>query len=341
MENKINLVELLKYCPTGMELDCTMYNKVTLLKVDTDDTLIFPITIVRQDGNLIKLTKYGQYANVDFAKCIIFPKGKTTWEGFQIPFKDGDIVATSSGIQIFILQKAKSNNEGYCYIGCYFRKNNRLLEAGVWGFDRLATEDEKEKLFKAIKDNGYRWDTKNKTLEKLPMFKVGDKIKLKGGDEFGIITEVADCYYTIQCKNNTHCWSIKKQDDWELINEPKFKVGDRIQSKNNIDQQRIIKKCEDDGYWTTINSWIKISNQDKWELVPNKFDINTLVPFESRVLVRDIDHYEWEGAIFGRYDGNSFFTIGGTDWKYCIPYEGNEHLLGTTDDCDEYFKLIS
>lgn len=50
MENKINIVELLKDCPTGMELDCTMYNKVTLLKVDTDDTLIFPITIVRKDG---------------------------------------------------------------------------------------------------------------------------------------------------------------------------------------------------------------------------------------------------------------------------------------------------
>ena len=74
MENKINIVELLKDCPTGMELDCTMYNKVTLLNVDTDDTIFFPISVVRKDGNIIKLTKYGQYANVDFAKCIIFPK---------------------------------------------------------------------------------------------------------------------------------------------------------------------------------------------------------------------------------------------------------------------------
>ena len=25
-------------------------------------------------------------------------------------------------------------------------------------------------------------------------------------------------------------------------------------------------------------------------------------------------------------------------WKQCIPYEGNEHLLGTTDDCDDFYK---
>lgn len=28
MENKINIVELLKDCPQGMELDCTMYEDV-------------------------------------------------------------------------------------------------------------------------------------------------------------------------------------------------------------------------------------------------------------------------------------------------------------------------
>lgn len=34
MENKINLVELLKDCPQGMELDCTIYDGVTLKSVE-------------------------------------------------------------------------------------------------------------------------------------------------------------------------------------------------------------------------------------------------------------------------------------------------------------------
>lgn len=32
--------------------------------------------------------------------------------------------------------------------------------------------------------------------------------------------------------------------------------------------------------------------------------------------------------------------MGNTDigWDECIPYEGNEHLLGTTNNCDECYK---
>lgn len=94
MENKINIAELLKGCPAGMELDCTMYSKVTLLSVDDKEGIIFPIRVLREDGNSITLTKYGQFTDADFAKCVIYPKGKTTWEGFVPPceFKVGDKV---------------------------------------------------------------------------------------------------------------------------------------------------------------------------------------------------------------------------------------------------------
>lgn len=31
-------------------------------------------------------------------------------------------------------------------------------------------------------------------------------------------------------------------------------------------------------------------------------------------------------------------TLGGTVYKQCIPYEGNEHLTGLVEDCDNYYK---
>ena len=156
----------------------------------------------------------------------------------------------------------------------------------------FATEEEKQKLFDAIKDNGYKWNAETKTLEKLiePKFKVGDKIKLKGGDEFGIITQVADCFYTIKNKNNTHCWPIKKQDDWELV--------------------------------------------------PNKFDITTLKPFD-KVLVRNRHDSVWAPAFWGYYSkeyARSFVVAGGNTFEQCIPYEGNEHLLNSNKDCDEFYR---
>ena len=34
MKEKINIAELLKDCPKGMELDCTMFENVTFVRVD-------------------------------------------------------------------------------------------------------------------------------------------------------------------------------------------------------------------------------------------------------------------------------------------------------------------
>ena len=148
MGNKINIAELLKDCPKGMELDCTIYNSVSLLSVDDREDMVFPIRVLREDGNSTALTKYGQFTDADFEKCVIFPKGKTTWEGFVPPcqFKDGDIVATDSGRWLGII-KNKYDFEYYtvhCAIDYTF--NDIFYRCGEYRFSRLATEEEKAKL---------------------------------------------------------------------------------------------------------------------------------------------------------------------------------------------------
>ena len=45
-----------------------------------------------------------------------------------------------------------------------------LFSAGTWRFVRLATEEEKQKLFDAIELNGYKWNAETKTLEKFVEF---------------------------------------------------------------------------------------------------------------------------------------------------------------------------
>ena len=65
-----------------------------------------------------------------------------------------------------------------------------------------------------------------------------------------------------------------------------------------------------------------------------------LKPFENRVLIRDDSYGLWRPSIWGFYDQEHNFpyvTLAGR-YRQCIPYDGNEHLLGTTDDCDEYYK---
>lgn len=58
-------------------------------------------------------------------------------------------------------------------------------------------------------------------------------------------------------------------------------------------------------------------------------------PFD-KVLVRDNSESKWVPDIFRYYDDNYPkdypYRCCANDYKYCIPYEGNEHLVGTTDN---------
>lgn len=55
-------------------------------------------------------------------------------------------------------------------------------------------------------------------------------------------------------------------------------------------------------------------------------------PFQQ-VLVRDSKDRQWSCSLYSHYNTiyNVHICANGRDFKYCIPYEGNEHLLGTTD----------
>ena len=71
-----------------------------------------------------------------------------------------------------------------------------------------------------------------------------------------------------------------------------------------------------------------------------RFDINTLQPFD-KVLAKDGFSSEWTCTFFSHMDNNVSFPVycSGGYFKVCIPYnEETKHLVGTKDDCLEYYK---
>lgn len=296
---KINVAELLKDCPKGMELYSPIFGKVYLDKIRPYVAIV--VITDKEQGDFREEFLYdGRYGMN--GECMLFPsKGKTTWEGFVPPckFKDGDVVyIKTKGYNqnefIIIFKEIKNSHihEHACfaYQVLYTCKNAvcHLVDVEIM---RLATEEEKAKLFKEIKDNGYKWNTETKTLEKLI--------------------------------------------------EPKFKVGDIIQDidayKVKITEINIDDECY--GYESIIAKGIgsiPFNEQNNWKLVLNKFDITTLKPFESRVLVRSTNDDIWRPAIYGFTDSDKYYIVGGIYWKQCIPYEGNQELLGTTNKPKEY-----
>lgn len=56
-------------------------------------------------------------------------------------------------------------------------------------------------------------------------------------------------------------------------------------------------------------------------------------PFD-KVLVRDSESDKWRANLFGYISEDGYYCCVFASWVYCIPYAGNEHLLGTTKDVE-------
>lgn len=290
---KINVAELLKDCVSGMELDCTICDNIYFDKVTPNMIKCF---IKNGTYNTIYFHHDGTYLTTQNAKCVIFPKGKTTWEGFQRPFKDGDIVTWEDrGSLVACIYKERKNTTSFNHHIALYEGGLGIVVNGeiVLTDDELclATEEEKQKLFQAIKENGYKWNPKTNNLEKLI--------------------------------------------------EPKFKVGDRIKKGEKIATiVSIYKNLYDVKYDSGIGSFT-INLQDDWELVPNKFDITTLKPFD-KVLVRQNNHDTWHIGFFEKYNNrlgrHPFICMYNSIYAQCVPYEENKHLLDTFNNCDDFYK---
>ena len=71
-----------------------------------------------------------------------------------------------------------------------------------------------------------------------------------------------------------------------------------------------------------------------------RFDPKTLQPYD-KVLAKDGFSSKWTCTFFSHMDNTASFPVycSGGYFKVCIPYnEETKHLVGTKDDCPDYYK---
>ena len=159
----INIAEILKDYPKGTKLYSPLCGECELHMIDNDTiTCSFSKNLYH-----ISFDIYGHY-NVPAYKnseCLLFPsKENRDWSTFQRPFKDGDVVVSERD-DIHLLRTADSS---YCTYRVSWGESPQFDSSITTGVKvvRFATEEEKQKLFDAIKANGYKWNAETKTLEK-------------------------------------------------------------------------------------------------------------------------------------------------------------------------------
>ena len=81
-------------------------------------------------------------------------------------------------------------------------------------------------------------------------------------------------------------------------------------------------------FWDDGKAW----DAEKKQIVDLKTKVE-LRPFD-RVLVRDSKSDNWRANLFGYIGKDGYCHCVYANWAYCIPYEGNELLLGTSKDVE-------
>ena len=218
----LNIAEILKNCPTGTKLYSPIFGELLFHQVTGDGWIK-----VENIGTKIVETFYPNGLYSKNGECMLFPsKENKDWKGFVPPckFKIGDVVVDDSGA-IFIYKQIHTYYEEpyadfYCGLTSEFRnfiiKTGEGQRCGKISSIRLATKEEKQKLFDVIKANGYKWNAETKTLEKLivPKFKVGDKVRGKYTNNIYTISRITSTGYEL---TNGQSFTFIAEDCHELV----------------------------------------------------------------------------------------------------------------------------
>lgn len=308
MEQNINIAEILKNKHVGIKLYSSTFGYIEFNVVHKDK-----VYFSSEDTNVHSVKSNGKM--YDGGECIIFPsKEMRDWSKFA--WKKGDVLVNNSGFKVLFDRWANDVYTGF------YAKTDGLGDSTYYDTDRytLALEDEAKSYIKIIEDK-HEGKLNRETLkieEAQPKFKDGDIVTqgvLKGVNVCIIknCIDKIDNKYNYYARYNTQDKEIN-YDDWAHIS-PLAKFA------TNSERQQLFDALIKEGkYWDAEKKMI-IDLKPKYEFKP--FD---------KVLVRNDKEDQWSANIFSYQLRGMFYCLGEGYWRYCIPYEGNEHLLGTTDN---------
>ena len=234
----------------------------------------------------------------------------------------GDVV--SDDVLYGICTKVNNSNV-YCDFGCDSANYNAPITKLCLQKENVnvVMPTNKEAWYKEIEKRHHISIDRN-TLEVQPEFKDGDIVTqcvLKGVNVCIIknCIDKIDNKYNYYARYNTQDKEIN-YDDWSYIS-PFAKFATDSEKQQLFDA--LAKKGK---------TW----NAEKKQIVDLKPKFDELKPFDN-VLVRHQKTEEWRANIFSHTDKTDeyldYVCVNGR-WEFCIPYEGNESLLGTTKDVE-------
>ena len=318
MEEKINIAEILRHKSYGIKLYSPIFGECIFCYVreDTND-----ICVKKHNGVIEYFNSEGLYFTL--GEVMLFPsKEMRDWKKFA--WKKGDLLINSCGFQCIFKEWS---SDGYTkFNGCYSNSRDGYEDvpnAETTNFVKLDDNTTYEYVKEIERKLGGKLNLKTLDIEKSQLeFKDGDILVAEEDNYYDKVIFIAAIKDDIVSKVLINV----RYEDYEVnYNEYRFGRNRNLRLATDSEKKQLFSALIKEG-----KAW----DTEKKEVVDIKKE-HQFKPFE-KVLVRDSYEDEWRASFFSNIrEGYAKYVTTGLVWKFCIPYKGNEHLLGTTNNVEK------
>lgn len=316
MEAKINIAEILRDKPVNTKLYSPLFGDVYFSHVK--DSIIN----VKHHAGESKFLNSGRYYNYVESEPLLFPsKEMRDWSKFA--WKKGDVLVSGDGCIEVIFDKWYDDTYTNFYCKHYLDSENendiRYLEEFICSTWKYSLEDTESFLCYVtnIEERlGGKLNFETLEIEKQPEFKDGDIVVY--GKSVAICRRIYK--YTLS-------FYVSLDEMFGLLFDDEVESSEEYRFATEEEKQQLFDALEKEG-----KAW----DAEKKQIVDLKPKVE-LKPFD-KVLVRNRNTQRWNVDLFGFKSGdgvNIFYHCVGSSWNFCIPYIGNESLLGTTKGVED------
>ena len=314
---KINIAEILKDKPQGIKLYTDAFGELSIEEICTEDEL--GITLLDKEGDELYFYNDGKY-NTHGEPILVPSKLMRDWRKFA--WKKGDVLTSKDNDIHVIFEKFEDD--------AYTRFKGKQY---LWKrFDEEDYSKEESQMLTALfeKVNDYEVQTYINTIEErlggklnFETLEIEKQPEFKDGDIVVYGKSVAICR---KIYKHTLCFYVSLNEMFGLLFDDEVESSEEYRFATDEDKQQLFDALTKEGKAWDAEKKLVVDLKPKVELKP--FD---------KVLVRNRNTQRWHADLFGfKSEGvNIFYHCMGDSWNFCIPYIGNESLLGTTKDVED------
>lgn len=312
MEEKINIAEILKDKPQGTKLYSPIFGKLRYEDLVPD---LGEFTVVTSDNTLAKhsFRSDSRYNRHGEPLMLLPSKEMRDWHKFA--WKKGDLLVNSCGLQCIF--KEWASDDYTKFNGCYSNSRDGyedVSNAGTANFVKLDNNIAYGYVREIERKLGGILNLETLEIEKpQPEFKDGDIVV------YGKSVAICRRFY-----KHTLSFYVSLNEMFGLLFADEVESSEEYRFATEEEKQQLFDALEKEG-----KAW----DAEKKQIVDIKKELQ-FKPFE-KVLVRDSYNDMWRASFFSHIteDDGRYVTTCCT-WKFCIPYIGNESLVGTTKDVE-------